>query len=146
MFVAASTACYPELTLVAALERLSDLEFTNVEITLHEEGGNLKPSQIAADLEWGIRNCRATRRLTPIAYSFDTNLSDENEDYYRDFAACCSLARATKVVTMTVRAGELGTPFNAEIERLRRVVSIALAPAPLGVTRSHHAEGGGRGR
>lgn len=127
MIVAASTACFPELSLVAALDRLADLEYTNVELTLHEEGGNLRPSQVAADLESSIRQCRATRRLTPVAYSFDTNLSDENEDYYRHFAACCSLARATKVVALTVRAGELGTPFNAEIERLRRLVSIAAA-------------------
>ena len=127
MFVAASTACYPELSLTAALERLSDLEYTNVELRLHEEGGDLKPSQVTADMELALRVCRATHRLTPIAYSFDTSLSDENEDYYRQFAACCGLARATKVVTMAVRAGELGTPFNAEIERLRRLVSIAAA-------------------
>jgi sugar phosphate isomerase/epimerase len=127
VFVAASTACFPELSLAAALERLSDLEFTNVELLFHEEGGNLKPSQIAGDMEHAVRLCRETHRLTPIAYSFDTTLSDENEEYYRHFAACCGLARATKVVTMTVRAGVLGTPFNAEIERLRRLVSIAAA-------------------
>jgi sugar phosphate isomerase/epimerase len=34
------------------------------------------------------------------------------------------LAKATKVVAITVRSGELGTPFNAEIERLRELVRI----------------------
>src|SRR5262249_49950599 len=38
---------------------------------------------------------------------------------------CCKLAKATRVVLITVRAGELGTPFNAEVERLRELVRIA---------------------
>ena len=35
------------------------------------------------------------------------------------------MAKAVKVVTLTVRAAELGTPFNAEVERLRALVAIA---------------------
>ena len=34
MFVAASTECFPELPLDAALERLVDLEYNRVEIAL----------------------------------------------------------------------------------------------------------------
>lgn len=125
MFVAASTGCFPDLPLTNALERLVDLEYTNVEIMIHETGGHLKPSQVAADLEQAIRVCRQTQRLTVSAYSVEIEAPDE--EYYRQFAACCQLAKATKVVTMTVRASELGTPFNAEIERLRRMAAIALA-------------------
>jgi len=46
-------------------------------------------------------------------------------DYYHQFAACCRLAKAIKVVTVTVRSAELGTPFNAEVERLRMLVALA---------------------
>jgi len=124
VFVAASTACYADLPLTAALERLVDLEFTSVEITLHESGGNLKPSEVAADLERAVRVCRQTHRMTTVAYSVDIESPDE-EETYRQFAACCKLAKATKVVAVVVRSAELGTPFNAEVERLRRLVGIA---------------------
>jgi sugar phosphate isomerase/epimerase len=129
VFVAASTACFPDLSLSAALERLADLEYTNVEIVAHESGGHLKPSTIAADLESAIRTCRQPHRLTTIAYRID--IEAPGEEYYQQFAACCRLARATKVVAVTVRSAELGTPFNAEVERLRRMVSIAASESVL---------------
>ena len=122
MFVAASSACFSDLPLHGALERLVDLEFTRVEITLHEEGHQLKPSQVAEDLESAVKLCRETHRLTPVAYSVDVRA--EGDLYYEQFAACCKLAKATKVVAVTVPAAELGTPFNAEVERLRELVRI----------------------
>lgn len=124
MFVAASTNCFPNLSLDAALGRLVDLEYTSVEILIHESGGHLKPSEVYANPERAIQICRATRRLTPIAYSVDIEAPES--EYYQQFAACCRLAKATKVVTISVRSGELGTPFNAEVERLREMVRIAV--------------------
>lgn len=125
MFVAATSACFAHLPLDTALARLADLEYTCVEIMIHESEGHLKPSQVHADLEEAIRICRNTHRLTPIAYSVD--LEAPEPLYYEQFASCCRLAKATKVVTITIRASELGTPFNAEIERLRKMTAIALA-------------------
>jgi sugar phosphate isomerase/epimerase len=101
------------------------LEYTAVEIVLHESGGHLKPSEVLADPERALRACRQTQRLDLVAYSVDIEAA--GEDYYRQFAACCKLAKATKVVTITVRAAELGTPFNAEVERLRRLAEIGTA-------------------
>lgn len=122
MFVAASTECFPDLTLDEALQRLVDLEFTCVEIAIKESPIHLRPSQVAADLDHAVAVCRDTHRLTPVAYEVDLEPGD---NYYKQFAACCKLAKATKVVTITVPGAELGTPFNAEIERLRELVSIA---------------------
>jgi sugar phosphate isomerase/epimerase len=113
------------LPLSVALERLADLEYTAVEIVLHESGGHLKPSEVLADPEHALRVCRQTQRLDLVAYSVDIEAA--GEDYYRQFAACCKLAKATKVVTITIRAAELGTPFNAEVERLRRLAEIGAA-------------------
>ena len=124
MFVAASSRCFAHLPLHAALERLVDLEYTHVEIMVHETGGHLKPSAVLQDLDRATEICRQTYRLTPIAYSVDMETPDEGL-YYRQFAACCKLAKATKVVALVVRAAELGTPFNAEVERLRQLVAIA---------------------
>jgi sugar phosphate isomerase/epimerase len=108
------------------MERMTDLEYTNVEIMIHESGGHIKPSEVVADLDRAIRICRQTQRLTTVAYSVDIETPSEDE-YYRQFAACCTLAKATKVVTITVRSAELGTPFNAEVEKLRRMSAMALA-------------------
>ncbi len=123
MFVAASSRCFRDLPLDAALARLVDLEYSSVEITIHETEGHLRPSEVLADLERSVQICRQTHRLMPIAYSVDIEAPEQR--YYQQFAACCKLAKATKVVTLTVRAAELGTPFNAEVERLRELVKIA---------------------
>jgi len=123
VFVAASSECFPNLSLDGVLQRLVDLEFTNVELAIHEQGGQLKPSAVLADLDGAIAACRETYRMTISGYSVD--IQAEGDEYYRQFAACCRLAKATKVVALTVPAAELGTPFNAEIERLQQLVSIA---------------------
>jgi len=123
VIVAASTRCFCDLPLDAASERLVDLEYTSVEIVIHESGGHLKPSEVLADSERSLQTCRHTQRLSVVAYSVDIEAPEA--DYYRQFAACCKLAKATKVVTITARAAELGTPFNAEVERLAKMVSLA---------------------
>jgi sugar phosphate isomerase/epimerase len=123
VIVAASTECFADLTLHDALSRLVDLEYTCVEISIHEDSHQLRPSQVAQDLDAAVAACRDTHRLTPVAYSLE--ITAPGEEYYQQFSACCKLMKATKVVAATVRAGELGTPFNTEVERLRRLVSIA---------------------
>lgn len=123
MFVAASTRCFSDLSLDGALQRLVDLEYTCVEIIIHQSGGHMKPSEVAADLDRAVRTCRQTYRLTPAAYSVEVEAPEP--EYYEQFAACCKLAKATKVVTIVTRASELGTPFNAEVERLREMVRLA---------------------
>ncbi|MBX7165010.1 MAG: TIM barrel protein [Pirellulales bacterium] len=123
MFVAASTECFSQLPLQDALARIGDLEYSRVEIVLREKSRQLRPSQVHADLENAILNCRETHRLTPVAYVVD--IDAEGDEYYAQFSSCCKLAKATKVVSLTVPAAELGTPFNAEIERLRELVRIA---------------------
>jgi sugar phosphate isomerase/epimerase len=122
VFVAASTGCFPELSLDSALQRLVDLEYARVEIDVRESGKQLKPSQVHANLEQAVQDCRNTQRLTPVALTVD--IEAEGEAYYAQFLSCCKLAKAIKVVAIAVRAGELGTPFNAEVERLREMVRI----------------------
>jgi len=122
VFVAASTDCFPGVPLEEALSRLVDLEFNRVEIGIHAGDAGMQPAEVLADLDRAIAQCRNTQRLTPVAYAVDP---DPGDDYYKQFTACCKLAKATKVVTITIRSGELGTPFNAEIERLRELARIA---------------------
>ncbi len=123
MFVAASTECFPDLPLDAALQRLVDLEYSRVEIDIHEDGKHLKPSEVLADFDRAVDHCRHTLRLTPVAYSVDVTAT--GEAYYEQFAAVCRLAKATKVVCLAIPSTDLGTPFNEEVERLRKLVSLA---------------------
>ncbi|HEY1067383.1 MAG TPA: sugar phosphate isomerase/epimerase [Pirellulales bacterium] len=123
MFVSASTDCFPQLSLEAALAKLLDLEYTRVEIALCNRKGQLAPSEVAADLDAAIRRCRDVHRLTPVAY--DVELDPNDKTQFQQFGACCKLAKATKVVMLAVSAAETGTPFNAEIERLKEFVKLA---------------------
>jgi sugar phosphate isomerase/epimerase len=123
VFVAATSRCFPDLPLEAALRQLVDLEYSYVEIMMHESGGHMKPSEVTADFERAIQRCHQTHRLTPVAFSVDIEAPEP--EYYEQFTAICKLAKAVKVVTLTVRSAELGTPFNAEVERLRAMTAIA---------------------
>jgi sugar phosphate isomerase/epimerase len=122
VFVAASTECFPGFSPQEALEALADLEYTAVELPIHETGRGLKPSEVHSDPERSARYCRDTHRLDIAALSIELAPGD---DYYEHFASCCKLAKAIKVATLVVPCSELGTPFNEEIERLRKLVEIA---------------------
>ncbi len=122
MFVCVSTECLPDMPLAAAMERLAELEFTAVEIDIREGGGHLEPAAVAADPEAAIAACSDLQRLRPVAVSF---AAPESQRVYDHFEACCRLAKSLGVVTMVVESSELGTPFNGEIERLRKLVAIA---------------------
>ena len=122
VLVAASTECFQDLSLSHALERLVDLEFTCVELAMFEDGNQFKPSDIAADLSKAVEVCRNTLRLDICSFDVRTVPGVEG---YEHFNAVCKLAKAVKVVTITVPSAELGTPFNEEVEHLRRLVDIA---------------------
>ena len=121
MFVCVSTECLPDMPLAAAMERLAELEFTAVELDVHEQGGHLQPAVVAANPEAAIALCSDLQRLRPVAVSF---AATESPVVYDQFTACCRLAKSLGVVTIVVESSELGTPFNGEIERLRKLVAI----------------------
>jgi len=123
LFVAVSTGCFPQLSFQESLDRLVDLDFTAVEIVVGGSVGQLLPSAIASNFERITALCRTVRRLTPSAYYFDVDTADDR--YFADFTLCCRLAKATKVVAVTVRSSVRGTPFNEEVERLRGLVRLA---------------------
>ncbi len=123
MFVAASTECFPGTELREAIEILQDLDFRAVEIAMHESAPHVKPSDLLADPDRGIQLLRHTHRLDISGYSVE--LGSTGDQYYEDFKGICRIAKATKVVNLTVPSAEQGTPFNEEVERLQQLVSIA---------------------
>lgn len=124
MFVCATPECFPELPRKEALAALVDLEFTAVELPVHEHGSTwMEPSRVLSHFDEALEAFRDTLRLNLAALSVD--IAAEGDDYYEQFAACCRLAKALKVVPLVVPSCELGTPFNEEIERLRELVRLA---------------------
>ena len=122
VIVAASSDSFPDLSLLDIFEKAADLEFSSVEIAIRE-GTLLTPAKVLADMDKAIALCRDTHRLGIAAYAVE--IEAQGEAHYEQFAACCRLAKATKVACISVPSGELGTPFNEEVEHLRRLVSIA---------------------
>ena len=123
MFVAATTNCFPQLSLSESIEKLADLEFSHIELDIHENGNHLRPSEVRTDLQKAYDTINSTRRLTVIGLSLQ--IEAEGEEYYATFKDCCELAKYSKIVTLTVPSGEHGTPFNEEVERYKRLVLIA---------------------
>lgn len=123
MFVAATTQCYPDLPLDQAIEKLAHLEFSHIEIMVDEDGQHLKPSTIKENFQAAYDTCMSTQRL--VVCGLYLNLDDEGAAYFETFKKCCELAKAAKIVTLTVPSGAHGTPFNEEVERYKELVKIA---------------------
>jgi sugar phosphate isomerase/epimerase len=111
------------MSLQDILDRLADLEYTNVELVIGEQ----QPIPLAESISQYdsiIHVCRTSRRITPVAIYFDPEPNHPN--YLPLFATACQLAKAIKIVVMTVRSAIPGTPFNEEYERLKQLVKIAM--------------------
>jgi len=122
VFVAASTECWPELELNEAIEVLADLEFTAVEIAI-DPRGKLKPQDLLADTDRAVQLLRHTHRLDISGYAL--RLDSTGDQFYDQFKQFCRIAKATKVVNLTVPSGQHGTPFNEEVEHLQKLVDTA---------------------
>ena len=123
MFVALSLESLPGLSLEEAVEFANDLEFSAIEIDLHETGGHFRPSDVIDNFDNAYHRIRLSHRLDISAFSIQ--MDETGEAYYSKFAELCKFAKATKVVTLSIPSAELGTPFNEEVEHLQRLVDLA---------------------
>ncbi|QDT47755.1 hypothetical protein Pan258_17910 [Symmachiella dynata] len=121
MFVAASTRCFSDRPFEDACEQLAELQYDKVELWLDETQDHLKPSHVIADPESFCARFRDVTRMTPIAINL------ENEVSLEDFQALVRVAQLFRLTQITIPASPLGTPFNAEIDRLRAHHRIASA-------------------
>ena len=123
VFVAASSRCFPSLPVKDSLYKLADLEYTATELVVgHSQDSNLILPESQEQFEDIVQFCRTSRRITPVAIYFD--FEPEHPDFFTYFERCSHMAKAAKIIQITIRASHAGTPFNAEVERLRKLVTI----------------------
>jgi len=119
VFVAASSRCFSDKPFEEALRQIMDLEYDKVEIWMSEESDHLKPSVVVADPEKFFATYREVTRLSPIAFCFGSEVTP------KQFEVFCKLAKQMRITQITVPASPLGTPFNAEIDRLKELLVIS---------------------
>src|SRR6516162_9016909 len=126
VFVACSTKCFSRLSLEDALDVIAELEFSKFEAALDEQGNQLRPSEVAADIGRVATRLRHGPGLTPAAFSL--NLDDaSNAEFDRQFKAVCRLARISAVPLITIKAAAMDTSLDDEIKRLHYLVTLAAA-------------------
>lgn len=121
MFVAATTNCFSGQPLTVTLERLAHLEFTSIELVLSE--AEQHSPAVIDHWQRSVGICKEQFRLD--ICSFRVTPGDPGERTYKQFQKLSKLAKSVKVASITVPSAELGTPFNEEVEHLRRLVGIA---------------------
>jgi sugar phosphate isomerase/epimerase len=126
VFVICSTSCFGRLSLEDALDVIAELEFSKFEAALHEQGRQLRPSEVAADISRAAARLRHGPGLTPAAFSVEIDAGNAAE-HDRQFKAICRLARITAVPLITVKAAPVGTRRESEIKRLQHLVDLAAA-------------------
>jgi sugar phosphate isomerase/epimerase len=124
VYVACSTLCFARYPLEKALRIIGELEFSKVDVALHERGPHLRPSEVAADVGLALQRIRIGPSLTPAAFSLEIEAAQPAE-FERQLRAVCHLARlSTTVSVLTLAAASAGTGLDAEVKRLTRLVRI----------------------
>jgi sugar phosphate isomerase/epimerase len=118
--------CFARQSLEDALRVIAELEFNKFDTSVHEQGRQLKPSEVAADVGHAANRLRLGPGLMPAAFSVEIE-ADTQPEAIRQFRAVCRLARISAVPLLTLRAAEVGTPWEAEVERLRDLVALGEA-------------------
>jgi len=124
VYVACSTLCFARFPLDQALRRIAELEFSKVDVAIHEQGPHLRPSQVLEDVGLAAQRIRIGPSLSPAAFSVQIAAADP-QAYHRQLQALCHLARLSMVPVITLPAASSGSGIDAEIERLTALVQLA---------------------
>jgi sugar phosphate isomerase/epimerase len=126
MYVGCSTLCFARYPLERALRVIGELEFSKLDVAIHERGPHLRPSEVAADVALAAQRIRIGPSLTPAAFSVEIEAGSAAE-YQHQLRAICRLARLSTVSIITVPAAGNETGLDAEVKRLTPLVHLALA-------------------
>jgi sugar phosphate isomerase/epimerase len=105
------------------LRTIGELEFSKLDVAIHEKGPHLRPSQVAADVAHAAQMIRIGPSLTPAA--FDVEIAAANDhDALAQWKALCKLARMSTVSVLTIAASGSGIGVDAEVNRLKKLVHL----------------------
>lgn len=96
---------------------IGELEFSKVDVAIHEQGPHLKPSEVAEDVSLAAQRIRIGPSLTPAAFSLELEAESEKETC-RQLQAICKLGRVSAVTVLTMPASPVGAGIDAEVKRL----------------------------
>jgi sugar phosphate isomerase/epimerase len=100
---------------------IGELEFSKVDVAIHEHGPHLRPSDVAADITLAAQRIRIGPSLSPAAFSLEF-AAPNSDEFGRQLRAVCRLARLSAVSILTIPAAAIGTGIDAEVRRLRAMV------------------------
>lgn len=123
MFVACSTLCFSRYPLERALRIIGELEFSKLDVAIHEDGPHLKPSQVAEDVAGAAQQIRIGPSLSPAVFSVEISAPSPAE-FNHQLRAVCRLARQSAVSLVTLPAASSGSGLDAETERLAGLVKL----------------------
>lgn len=123
MYVACSTLCFAKYPLEVALRVIGELEFSKVDVAIHENGPHLRPSEVKKDIGLAAHQIRIGPSLTPAAFSVEITATNPRE-HDEQLRAICHLARLSSVAVMSIPASPAGTGLDAEIKRLGRLARL----------------------
>ncbi len=126
MFVSCSTLCFGKYPLERALQVISELEFTKIDVALHERGPHLRPSEVAADIGRYAQRIRIGSSLSPAAFDVEIEAPDAT-DHAKQLQALCHLARLASVPVVSIPAAPAGSGLDEETARLAHLNCLAEA-------------------
>jgi sugar phosphate isomerase/epimerase len=123
VYVACSTLCFARFPLEHALRQIAELEFSKLDVAIHEQGPHLRPSEVLKDVGLAAQRIRIGPSLSPAAFSVQIDAPNEQE-YHRQLQAICHLARLSMVPVITIPAAASGSGIDGEIKRLSALVHL----------------------
>ncbi len=96
---------------------MAELEFSKVDVAIHEQGPHLRPSEVVADVSLAAQRIRIGPSLSPAAFSVEID-APSFEEFQRQLRAVCHLARMSTVAVITLPASPTGTGVESEVKRL----------------------------
>jgi len=123
VFVACSTQCFARHPLERALRIINELEFSKVDVAIHEQGPHLRPSDVPQDIPLALQRIRIGPSLSPAAFDIEIEAPTAHE-YVARLRALCKLARQAAVAVLTIPAASNRSSYDADILRLRELVHL----------------------
>jgi sugar phosphate isomerase/epimerase len=126
VYVACSTLCFGRRSFPDALQSISEMGFTKIDVVL-SEGGHISPSEVAADLSRVVQMLKAWPGIAPAAFhvEFAPDIAPAAMDH--QLRAICRLGRVLAVSLVSIPAASMDSDYETEVSRLTRLVRLCEA-------------------